>query len=389
MSSQAPAVLSLIWKDPDTQQERAFALAPALRIGSHPDLNDLVLSFPGVNPLHGELSMGAKGEWELVGMGTSTFEANGAQVRRVTLEKDTRLKIGSLEVTVGIPGERKAPVHAPSPRPVERPQPRPVPKPQTAKAASTPGGSRQALVSVGLGLGGAVLLAGAALLAFTMTKKPAPPPAPTPEPAPSPTPDPFAPALRALVTVSGTRSTGEPLSTLGLVLDGHGRLVASLRAVKDASGLAASLGGAPPVPLRLLGRDEPRDLALLEGTFEPPAPMARFGSSTGLAAGARLAVGTGAGLPVVPDAYRATLPAGDETPSLLQREGTAVGVLLDGTGLVVGFVTPSHPAGTAIPVEDLAALLGTAPPPPTPVPTSPAAPAAASTAAAPAAARTP
>lgn len=366
MSSNPPAPLSLIWKDPDTQETQSFPLAPALRIGSHPDLNDVVLTFPGINPLHGEISRGAKGELELVGMGTSTFEVKGAAVKRVALEKDARLKIGSLELTVGIPGEKKAQPAAPTSRPAERREVKAAPKAPPKPVVRPAGAPRQAFVSVALGLGGAVLLAGAAYVTYALTRKPAPPPEPTPAPAaaPTPTPDPFADALRALVTVGGTRSTGEPFTTPGVVLDGNGRLLASLRAVKDATGLTVALPGRPLVELRLIARDEPRDLALLEGSFVPPVPAARLGSSVGLAPGTRL--GIAAGGSVTPDAFRSALPAEPEKPGLLQREGTANGVVLDAKGLVVGFATPALPAGTAVTVEDVTTFLGTAPPPATP-----------------------
>ncbi|HKC23301.1 MAG TPA: trypsin-like peptidase domain-containing protein, partial [Thermoanaerobaculia bacterium] len=166
------------------------------------------------------------------------------------------------------------------------------------------------------------------------------PPAPTrvAAPAPSafePTPtanEALARTKSALVTVVGRSSKGADVSTgSGFFVDAIGRVVTSYRVVKgtDSQHVLLPGSGGKIVEARVLAADEERDLALLQTSIAPPAPVA-----------------------VLADAA-AGLSSGDGVVALgIAGKG---GPLVDRRGRIVGIsVQLAHDAGSvAVPIEDV------------------------------------
>jgi S1-C subfamily serine protease len=381
-------MILITWVDPTTGAPCKHVLSRAVRIGSNPKVNDIVLPFAGVAPLHAEIVASTDGGWELVAYGLSPVLLNDEPIERAPLSAGSNFSIGVISFTVaasaasplyasstaGRPGAvpagaaprrvPPAPAHVPAvPAPAQRPGSTSSMRIPVAIAAT-------AVVIVALGLGGFLLLRSRPEPKPEPSKpaplptKPAPPaPAVTPTPA-----DPFAEAKRSVVTVIAKLSFDEGFATgTGFFVTSSGRVLTNYHVVRKTDYQQVILPGTKkPIDARILSFDEARDLALLQAYVTPPVPVAPVAQTTHLKMGDTIfTLGSPAGPLLEVSLSRGIIssekPREFGTTRLIQHDasinpGNSGGPLLDERGQVVGVnvlkVKGTSGLNFAIPIEE-------------------------------------
>ncbi len=412
MSANEPSGLHLNWTDPGTGQPRSEPLRAALRIGSNPEWNDIVLASAGINPLHVDIQAAPGGELEVVAMGSSVVLLNGRQIKRERLAEGSTLGVGSISFRIGRPVLKRPTPPPPPPRPVPS-----TPRPSVSTTTTTnihalpkppsPGFDMKQIAVLAGAVAFGVLLAGAGFYFWQRARVPksapaAPAPAtkstPAPEtgiaafpttPAgsfptaallpttvPSTAPaagDPFVQAKSAVVTVIAKHSFDPGFSTgSGFFVSSQGRVVTNLHVIAKTDYQQILLpGNKKPIDARILARDDVHDLALLQAYVTPPVPIAPLGASAALRSGHTVfALGSPSG-PMLEATMSKGIISTDQPRifgqvQLLQHDaainpGNSGGPLLNQDGLVVGVNTlkirNTEGINFAIPVEDVRRFL--------------------------------
>jgi putative serine protease PepD len=361
-------MILITWVDPTTGAPCKHVLSHAIRIGSNPKVNDIVLPFAGVAPLHAEIVASADGGWQLVAYGLSPVLLNDEPIERAPLSAGSNFTIGVISFTVA--ASAASPLFAtstsgrPGPVPAGAEPTRVTSAPAPASVVSAPARRPElassmrilvaiaatAVVIVALGLGGFLLLR-SRLEPRPEPSKPAPlPPTPAP-PAPvfTPTPaDPFAEARRAVVTVIAKLSFDEGFATgTGFFVTSSGKVLTNYHVVKKTDYQQIILPGTKkPIDARILSFDDGLDLALLQAYVTPPVPVAPVSKTTHLKMGDTIfTLGSPAGPLLEVSLSRGIIssekPREFGTTRLIQHDasinpGNSGGPLLDERGQVVG-----------------------------------------------------